>query len=378
MAPGAQTYVAGWISGAGNMYSAWSWCYSNGFHNMNRSAGIGHGALPPQADDMAQDYYVYHWPYPLITEAAGNCENAAEQLVPCSSSGNTFGVNVGNRTYNTLIVGASNGQGTTGISDDGLASFSQYANPVTTHSDLELPNLVAPGDETVGYTLNGVDSASIGGQGTSASAPITLGTVLLMKTKDTGLYYWPEMVRATILTASTHPIDGARTVRLSNATDLKQGAGLLNAAVAVILSSPSYLVSGPNNQGTSRGRTERYYDFATDFPNSISAPYNIVTSTTGRLRVVAAWDATAQLCSPNGSGCTGVTLDGDLDLWVSKYVSGSWQLACTSTTYDSSWELCDIAVSAGETYKVELRKYVTNSTGTYVGLAWNNYDPNLE
>ena len=58
---------------------------------------------------------------------------------------------------------------------------------------------------------------------------------------------------------------------------------------------------------------------------------------------------------------------------VSQYVNGSWQLVCASQTWDSSWELCDIAVNAGEVYKAELTR-----NDTYVGIAWNNYDPNQE
>jgi hypothetical protein len=29
-------------------------------------------------------------------------------------------------------------------------------------------------------------------------------------------------------------------------------------------------------------------------------------------------------------------------------------------------------------YKAELIKYSTKSAGTYVGIAWNNYDPHAE
>ena len=49
-----------------------------------------------------------------------------------------------------------------------------------------------------------------------------------------------------------------------------------------------------------------------------------------------------------------------------------------SSTWDSSWEICDIAVSAGEVYKAELVKGSVNAAGTYVGIAWNNYDPSSE
>ena len=81
----------------------------------------------------------------------------------------------------------------------------------------------------------------------------------------------------------------------------------------------------------------------------------------------------------DGSGCQGDLIDGDLDLWVSKRdLNFNWTVVCTSTTWDGSWELCDIPVTTGDVYKAELRKVSTNSTGTYVGIAWNNYDPNAE
>jgi hypothetical protein len=381
MAPGASLYMASWHPTTGSMYDAWSWCYGLGIHNMNRSAGIGFGPLAPQADDMAQDYYAYHWPWPTITLAAGNCANAQGFVIACDYDTNVRNVFVGNRSYNTLIVGASDGKDTSQTNDDALGTFSQYLNPNTTNGDHELPNLVAPGDEINGFGIN-VSSATHATRGTSASAPITLGTVLLMKTRDSGFNYWPEMVRATVMTASTHPVfqGTGRTVRLGDPVDHRHGAGLLNAAVAVSLADPNYYVSGPNNPGTSQGRTARWYDFSTDFPNSVSEPYNIVAWNGGRLRVVAAWDATAQGCEyADGSGCTGDTLDGDLDLRVSRWTLSGWTTACISTSYDSAWEICDVAVvEAGDIYKAELIKYTTTASGTYVGIAWNNYSVSAE
>jgi len=126
----------------------------------------------------------------------------------------------------------------------------------------------------------------------------------------------------------------------------------------------------------------QWFDFATSFPNSggtTSDPYNIVASQNGRLRVVAAWDATAQPCNPDGSGCQGDVIDGDLDLVVSKRdLNFIWAPVCGSTTWDGTREMCDIPVSTGDVFKAELRKISANAAGTYVGIAWNNYDPNAE
>jgi hypothetical protein len=341
---------------------------------MNRSAGTSNGPIASLAEDWAQDYYAVQYPYPLITLSAGNCINSVPQVVDCASPNAINGVNVTNRSYNTLVVGASDVAATPQTSDDFIAEFSQYANPVTTHNDFELPNLVAPGSDNHAD----ISSASTQNRGTSGAAPIVLGTAMLMKAQDIFFDSWPELSRATIMAASTHPVEATRTTSLA-AGDRKQGAGLLNANVAVQLADPSVRAGGPNNSPIPRGRHARTYDFSTDFPNGgFSDPYQISTTTNGRLRVVAAWDATATNCSSNGSGCQGETPNADLDLWVSQWNGSAWVTVCTSASWDSTWELCDIPVSTGESYKAELRKWSTNAPYTYLGIAWNNYDPSSE
>jgi hypothetical protein len=120
------------------------------------------------------------------------------------------------------------------------------------------------------------------------------------------------------------------------------------------------------------------YDFSTDFPNGYATAYNITTDRNGRLRVVIAWDASPQACQSDGSDCQGIALDGDLDLRLSKFSGGAWQLVCTSASFDSSWELCDVAVNSAEQYKAEVRLISPISSGTYLGIAWNTYDPASE
>ena len=56
--------------------------------------------------------------------------------------------------------------------------------------------------------------------------------------------------------------------------------------------------------------------------------------------------------------CSSDTLDGDIDLRIH---NSSGDVVCNSSTYDSSWEACDIAVTAGQT--------ITLSTGQTILLA---------
>lgn len=93
---------------------------------------------------------------------------------------------------------------------------------------------------------------------------------------------------------------------------------------------------------------------------------------TGRLRAAIAWDATAS-CDSNGVSCTASTLDADLDLMVYRDQDGA--LVCSSTTWDSSYEVCDLPVIAGETYTLKVVKHATPAASTYFGIAWYNYAP---
>jgi hypothetical protein len=49
-----------------------------------------------------------------------------------------------------------------------------------------------------------------------------------------------------------------------------------------------------------------------------------------------------------------------------------------STTYDSSWEMVDLAVNAGDNYTARIAKALTNAYGTYLGIAWWTYNPTNE
>jgi len=382
MAPGAAFYLPANDLGTDgyDRYQAWTWCFSDlGIWNMNRSAGSvptgGSGASGLLLDDMALDYYAVNWPYPLITASAGNCVDGYGGGVDCITGSPVNGAYTDNRSYNTLIVGSSDGDGSPQTSDDFMSDFSQYINPVTTNNDFELPNLVAPGSDIYDYNI---DSVSVEDAGTSASSAITMGAALLMETMDSSLTYYPEVEKALMMDASTHPLDGTRPEALGGGQDLRQGAGLLNSQNAIEYANPTYAI-GPSATASALGHWAQYYDFSTDFPGGISAPYNIAATISGRLRAVIAWDATASGCSSaDGNGCTGDVIDADLDLHILKYVSGSWQEACGSVTWDSSWELCDIPVNAGDLYEAVIVKNATNASGTYLGIAWSNYDPSSE
>jgi hypothetical protein len=188
------------------------------------------------------------------------------------------------------------------------------------------------------------------------------------------------------LATATHPVDPTtpvRTTRLPSALgDIKQGAGLLN--VNALLAFGSATASFPGATGTSIGYYANSYNFSTDFTSgysndkfNITIPSNAPSGS--RLRVVIAWDSTAT--GSNGGGCmTGAqpadctvdTLNGDLDLDL---FTSTGTLVTSSSTYDSSWEMVDVAVSAGNQFYAQMQKWVTNEPSTYLGIAWQTYNP---
>jgi hypothetical protein len=259
-----------------------------------------------------------------------------------------------------------------------MASFSSWRNPVTAHNDFELPNLVAP-------AVNVDSNSTTNFSGTSASSPITLGATLLTLAYNN--YYftgWPEMMRAAVLATATHPVDPAppsnvRTTTLPPAaSDIKQGAGLLNADALLNLSSWYY--SPPGSFGFWAGYYAKTYTLSrggSDFDSTGLSydTYNIAIPSPdyagNRLRVVIAWDSTASGCTSVPPGdCTGDTLDADLDLYLYKGAS----LSQFSTSWDSSWEIVDVAVSPGDNYTARLQLNTASSAFTYVGIAWWTYN----
>jgi hypothetical protein len=250
--------------------------------------------------------------------------------------------------------------GTTTVFDDTQAGFSSWRNPTSLHGDFELPNVVAPG-------VNVDAAGQINLSGTSFSAPITTGAVMLAARADMGTFsFWPEMLRAVAIATAVHNVDGAALTRLPTA-DIRDGAGLVNSFYATYLGQPSNY-RAPGSAAASMGRHRKTLFFSNDFDalgNGFDV-YRIQAASTGRMRVAIAFDSTG---SCGSSGCTDV-LDADLDLHVR---NSAGQLVCTSVTFDSSWEVCDFPVTAGQTFTARLKKFATNAPSTYFGIAWLNW-----
>lgn len=354
MAPAASVFVGNWDQyvGTPSAPTVHEWCTSKGATTINFSWAFATGAPEGlNSVDMQEDYFAKLWPYPLYVPAAGN-----------------YGCNAGydtviNRGFNALVVGGSDDKGTVTIGDDTIYNCSSWRNPVSTHNDRELPYMVAP-------AVN-IDSAGITGTGTSFAAPQAAGTMALVEARNSSFGPWPEMKRALMLAASWRNVDGGGLGGLPSG-DMKDGMGALDSSQAVMIADPvNYRY--PNSAAAMTGYGNAYLNFATDFTNGVSnAKWNLQPlSYGGKMRAAVAWDGSAT-CTTSGLSCSADTLDADLDLEVIDTTTNA--TACVSGSYDSSWEGCDFVATAGHQYRAQLRKYGTNATSTYLGIAWTVYN----
>lgn len=363
--PGTSLYIANYATNSAREKS-WDWCFNTqGSHSMNWSAHTGDGTISTlRPDDMSIDYFVKHSPFPLVVAAAGNDGTTA------GTGTNEY---VTHGFFNGLVIGGSNDHGTNDLSDDTMYNSTSWKNYTTNHGDYELPNLVAP-------AVSLTSASSINASGTSGASPITLGAINLASNRDGTQYVnWPEMQRATALAASTRSVTGTRTVSLPPAAgDIRQGVGLLDANRMMWIANPAFLAT-PNAAPKLGGHAGKTYNFTSDFSNvpfgavSYDAWYigPIPALSFSRVRVAIAYTSTATGCSTtNATGCSGDTLDGDLDLEV---IDQNGARVCYSSSYDASYEVCDFLASVNSTYRARLVRYSAVQATTFLGISWQVY-----
>lgn len=342
----ASLYIGNWDQFVFNSTypKIWSWCNAQGAVVDNFSWSMADEHDPSFTSlDYEIDWYIKNYPYPLIVTIAGNRQYYCE-----------------NKTRNGLVVGGSYDHDTLSTGDDTMYPGSGWQNPNTAHNDYELPHLVAPAVH--------IDSADLSDTGTSFAAPQVSAAAMLLASRDSNFAGWPEEMRAVLMATALTNIDGSAFSNLPSA-DMKDGVGRIDDGYAMSLADPANSVS-INNSARANGRSHVNLHLDSDFTNGwYNGVWNIQAAQSGRTRVIATWDATASCSSPDGGNCT-ESIDADLDLHV---YNSSGDIVCSSTSYDSTWEGCDFAVTAGSTYVVKVYQVSRNVDFTYFALAWFGY-----
>ena len=247
--------------------------------------------------------------------------------------------------YNMCTVANFDDHNSCGWSDDRLYTTSSGRDPESPNGDREKPEIAAPGSRIISLAMTsdpGCPTAGAG-SGTSYSAPVIGGIAALLMEADPRLLVWPEAVKAILLAAGLHNLEGAR--RLS---DL-DGAGGVDAVAAL--------------------RTARFQRWDARLVTAAALDRQVVSlghaAAGQRLKVAVCWDST-----PSGDYLSDPLLaDIDLDL-----LGPDGRVIATSASYDNNYEIVDLDLVASGEYKVRLTYRRWEGDREYVAGAWSLSD----
>lgn len=255
--------------------------------------------------------------------------------------GGTGNVQSPGLAYNIITVGNFNDNNTITWSNDTMAADSSWRDPISTHSDREKPEVASPGVNINSTTISHPWTGDIG-SGTSYSAPAVAGTVALLMQRNTSLQYWPESVKAILMTTAVHNIEGNR--RLSE----YDGAG------GIVADRADDVVRGAS--GTWGGRGYSCYNAPTYL--DVATMYLVANV---RTRVAIAWDTDPAYSNYNNRPSA------DLDLLV---IGPSGNVVVGSLSWDNTYEIVDFTPSTSGNYKLRVWKYRCSSSPWWLGWAW--------
>lgn len=297
------------------------------------------------ADDLLKDHLATQYPFPTIVHAAGNITVTPEY--------------VNHKGFNTISVGNHNDTATA------MASDSVFKNPASPHGDRELPEIAANG--------TGVTAVGVSDSGTSFAAPAVAGTVALLQSVDGTLKSWPEGCRAILFASADRNVSGGTwTTDLGQRIDQSDGAGALNAQLAVMIAQIRGARDAPATVRSwdAASLQPSIFDASTrwaKFRYRVQVPQNLIQFPLWRytVKVALAWDSKFVT---SAAGVEGSTLTVDLDLVV---LDSSGNQAAVSASNDNSYEIAEFVGTPGATYDIVVRHWSGDFDYLWYGIAWN-------
>ena len=261
-----------------DIITASDWAIGQGADVVNCSFGFDDTPLVLQAIDHYVDYQV-RFTTTTFAVSAGN------------NGGGTNDVSSPAVSFNCIAVGALDDNNTPSWSDDIMASYSSFDDPTSTHGDREKPEVTAEGTEhdVVGPRLR-VHLLVV--SGTSFAAPGVAGMCGALMQMNSTLPGWPEAMKAIMMAAATHNVEGAS--RLSD----KDGAGAMNGLQAYRLIEQNKFQIGTF--------------LPTSFSNNSYYTTNIFLQGGDKARVCLVWDSLASGPAAYASD----VLNADLDIAI--------------------------------------------------------------
>lgn len=292
-----------------SLIKASDWALSKGANVLSLSWGMERdGRL--HVMDKYYDYITARPPYPIVTKSAGNTGGRI------TTPGNA---------WNVITVGAIDDKNTVSWSDDIMAYYSSYIDPISTHGDREKPEVVAVGSRIKSTYVISPWVPSPEYDGTSFAGPAVAGEAALLMSKNPTLKLWPETTRAIIFASAIHNIEGSS--RLSE----KDGMG-------AVVASEAYNVVARNQ-----------LKYATITPSGIyPIRYTFNASAGKKVRAVISWNS-------KSTGAYGTDiLKVDLDLRVKRPTTGTY--VGSSLSRDNNYEIVEFIAPTTGIYTAEISK----------------------
>lgn len=319
---------SGWSDA--NLIAATAWALGQGADIINMSFGVDTN-LALAALDRYVDYTV-RFTATCIVKSAGNRGNTDGD---CTSPG---------LGWNVLTVGNVSDQNNSDWSDDVMRFDSSFGDPISANGDRTKPDLCAVGTSMVTTDMAGGFSNQ--GSGTSYAAPGIVGMAAALMQARPSLKTWPEEVRALMMVAAGHNIEGSS--RLST----NDGAGCINGLRAYRIVESGNLLHGTLQ--------------ASSFTATGYKTHDIYLRGGEKTRVVLCWDSQA------AADFSTDTLEADLDLAI---LQGQGQTVggtlASSSSFDNSYEIIEFIPQVTGWHTVRINDWRFDGSSEYYGLAWS-------
>ena len=250
-------------------------------------------------------------------------------LILSSSNYGSLGVKPTNTSYNAIVVGACNNNGT-------ILPDSSYIN---TNSFMNKPDLVAPGSN--------IYAPVFGSSGTSFAAPMVTSAVVQLSQASPILMTNPTLMKAVLLSSSTI------TSAMSSDTDVFSDVNSTESAISKVYGAGMLSVTKAYTAFVSNG----YYKTATMSPYSRSVSYskNISRVKGKTLRVCLTWNKMNTVATPHE---TGTVSSGTLDNFMLTVTTPGGVVYTSQNLYDNKQMISFVATENGE-YTFEISRFGT-------------------
>ncbi len=319
-----------------NITAATDWSITQGADVVNMSFFVS-STLTMVYLDRYVDYQV-RFTGTTFTKSAGNQgSNCGVGAGPVTSPG---------LAWNNIAVGNVQDQNNSDWDDDVMRFDSSWDDPTSTNGDRQKPELSAVGTSMV--TADTAGGFSNQGSGTSYAAPGVAGMCAALMNANNTLAGWPEGMKAVMMSASWHNIEGAS--RLSEC----DGAGAINGLAAYRIVEAQNFAVGSLTPAT--------------FTTTGYKVHNVFLQGGDKTRITLCWDSLA-----NNTYATDV-LNADLDVAILAGASTTvGAILAASSSFDNSYEIVEFTPAATGWYSVRINDFRFDGASEYYGLAWSQH-----